>query len=446
MDNRFNPPCQRTFFITGLFGFLIGFSLIAVTVQAQSLEERVRQLEEQLDDQEQSSDGYPTGSTIGGRIQSDWTFNVDESDDYNDQLGDSAADGFEFRRVWLNSTGSISQNMDYKLQIGFNDSSGKVSVKDAYINVTDLPILSNLKIGQSKEPFSLTEMTPNNFLTFMERANLQGAFAEGRQPGLATSARFLDGKINGTVGIFTPENDEINQPLTSGDYNFSARVTSPLFASPDYSELVHLGFALGRRGDLNGTYKTGVGPELNNGGARLLEVGVGDVENSDLYGLELATVHGPFSFQAEHAELTVNRTSGKDYTLESSYLMGSYFLTGERRNYNPGSGAFGRITPKEPFRGGSHPESGSGAWEIAARWSNTDFTDVSDSMNKKDLLDQTDDSMVAGRLNGEADIGTVALNWYPTSHTRWMLNYVDADQDDADVDAQWIATRFQVDF
>jgi len=44
------------------------------------------------------------------------------------------------------------------------------------------------------------------------------------------------------------------------------------------------------------------------------------------------------------------------------------------------------------------------------------------------------------------DVLTLGTNWYPSAHSKLMLNYVDATQDDANVDGQWVTTRFQVDF
>lgn len=428
----------RSISVVTLFVFVLAsVSILAVpSLQAQSLEERVERLEQQLDEQESSS--YPSVDGFGGRVQSDWTFNVDESDDYENQLGASAKDGFEFRRVWLNTSGSISENVDFKVQAGI---SNNVSLKDVYINVTDIPVLPHLKIGKFKEPYSLSEQTSSKYLTFLERPNVKNVFSQGRNPGFLTSNQHFGEKINWAFGVFTPDNDGVNQPMTEGDYNLATRVTSPIYANSKYSQLVHLGLSLGRRSGGNGSYDNSAGPEVSRGGANLIGVDIGDVENSDVIGLELATVAGPFSLQGEYSELTVNRTSGDDPALESSYLMGSYFLTGERRPYDAKSGSFGRVQPNAPFKGVSPPESGAGAWEVAARWSNTDFTDATSFG-----LTSGQWSSASANSNSKADILTAGLNWYPTAHTRWMLNYVDAQQDDADVDAQWVSTRVQYDF
>lgn len=440
------PPSSRSLYCTFTVVFAFLFSVVtmgtygAQPADAQSLEERVERLEEQLAER-QSSSSYPTVSGIGGRIQADWTFNVDESDDYASQLGDPAEDGFEFRRLWLNASGAISENIDYKVQAGI---SGGVSLKDVYINVTDLPVLPHLKIGKFKEPYSINEQTSSKYLTFLSRANVQNVFSEGRNPGFLTSNQHLNEKLNWSAGVFTPDTNE-DQPLTSGGYNLAARVTSPVYANSDFSQLVHLGLSLGRRANGDATYTNTAGPEVHKGGASLLGIDVNNVQNSDVIGLELATVGGPFSLQGEHSELAVNRSAGEEPTLESNYLMGSYFLTGEKRPYDAASGSFGRVQPKDSYTGSTAPGGGIGAWEVAARWSSTDFSEAKGITSVPSSVTNVP-AIGPDGLASEAATITAGLNWYPTAHTRWMVNYVDAQQDDADVDAQWLATRFQVDF
>ena len=105
-----------------------------------------------------------------------------------------------------------------------------------------------------------------------------------------------------------------------------------------------------------------------------------------------------------------------------AYIQGSYFLTGEKRNYKTSSGAFDRVKPKENFRFGGGP----GAWEAAVRYSSIDL----------------DDSGVSG---GELKDITVGLNWYLNPNTRIMWDYIRADLDDVG-DANLFLMRFQVDF
>ena len=69
-----------------------------------------------------------------------------------------------------------------------------------------------------------------------------------------------------------------------------------------------------------------------------------------------------------------------------------------------------------------------GAWEIGARWSRLDFTEVDE---------------------GEANNFTVGINWYLNPNTRIMFNYVYSDIKDfrgegADGEISAFGIRFQV--
>ena len=85
----------------------------------------------------------------------------------------------------------------------------------------------------------------------------------------------------------------------------------------------------------------------------------------------------------------------------------------------------GRVIPENPFGAG-----GTGAWEIAARWSWLDLNDAD----------------VAG---GALVTTTVGLNWYLNQYAKFQLNYIQAMLDSptaGDSDASIVAARAQVDF
>ena len=60
-----------------------------------------------------------------------------------------------------------------------------------------------------------------------------------------------------------------------------------------------------------------------------------------------------------------------DPSFNGFYVYGSYFLTNDRRSYKSGSGTPGGVKPSNPF----YVENGTGAWEIAARYSQLDLDD-----------------------------------------------------------------------
>jgi phosphate-selective porin OprO/OprP len=209
-------------------------------------------------------------------------------------------------------------------------------------------------------------------------------------------------------------------------------------------QVIHLGVAGSLRGQGSDTvYESDLEPEVHKGDPEFLEVGIPNVDHSAVYGLEAATVLGSLSIQGEYAQNEID-ANGSSPSLRSYYLMGSYVLTGEVRPYERSSGTFGRLKPDNPFHGSSTSTGGIGAWELAARYSSTDFTEAQ-GLSQTDLLNSPGPAS-AMNLATEADVVTIGANWYPTAHTKWMLNLVEAEQKALDVDSQWVTTRFQVDF
>lgn len=420
---------SRLFIVPLLVVAMVAFSTSGI--QAQSLEERVEKLENQVEGDELPFDKYV--SEFGGRIMADWTFNTSQSDNYATQFGDDAEDGFEFRRLRLYAEGSVAKDISYKTQIDF--AGNAVSIKSAYLNFADVGFLPYVKIGNFKEPFSINEQTSSKYITFQSRSALTDALSQARQPGIQTGYHTPNEKVNFTIGAFNPQNTT-QQDATNGSWDLSSRLTSPVLYADEGRKLVHLGLSYSLRGEGAGNVTTAIEPEVHKGDPEMLGVNIGGVDNSTVTGLELATVFGPTSFQAEWANQSIGRTSGSDVDLSSQYAMVSFLLTGEHRPYDPAAGDFGRIDVENPYRDG-----GVGAFELAARYSSTDFTEA-----KGISTFGSGGAATPNEMASEMDVITLGTNWYPSAHSKVMLNYVTADQTDADVDADWVTTRFQVDF
>ena len=147
-----------------------------------------------------------------------------------------------------------------------------------------------------------------------------------------------------------------------------------------------------------------------------------DATGVDLVGLEFAAINGPLSVQGEWMQASVDSTAAGNPDLSSYYLFASYFLTGEHRVYKASSATFGRVRPKHNYLG----DGGSGALELALRYSSADLADAN----------------VSG---GELDNITLGLNWYLNPNTRVMLNYTAADLAGTG-DSNIAQARFQIDF
>jgi phosphate-selective porin OprO/OprP len=137
--------------------------------------------------------------------------------------------------------------------------------------------------------------------------------------------------------------------------------------------------------------------------------GIGHADSQTSWGLEAAMVKGPISLQGEYMQSRVRADRG-DLTFDGWYVFGSWFLTGESRDYSTRSGDFGAVKPRHDL----------GALELGVRLSELDLTD----------------GWVKG---GEERILTFGLNWYVNRNVRLMFNYLLIDNDEnADGDGRWL--------
>jgi len=122
--------------------------------------------------------------------------------------------------------------------------------------------------------------------------------------------------------------------------------------------------------------------------------------------VEVAAVRGPLWLQAEYIRTEVSAQSVGDPVFTGSYAQVGWFITGEHRPYRSNSGTFGRMLPRNKYKGGNpFKKKNGGAWELVGRLSRVDLTE----------------GLVEG---GElADISG-ALNWYINATTRVELNYI----------------------
>ena len=343
---------------------------------------------------------------FGGRIMFDyafWNTNVNGTDE--------SFSGSEFRRVRLFNSGQVYKNVKFKIQFDF--SGEEVSFKDIYMEITKVPFLGNIKVGHFKEPFRLEALTSSKYITFMERG-LPMAFSAERNVGLMLHNSFIDNKLSIQAGIF-------QNGLSTEEQNGNRNITSRISYLPinNNDQLLHLGIGFSNRKNFDNTYSVSARPE-NHMGNRLISAVIGDVEQTNLIGTEMAWIMGPLSFQGEYIMNTVD--ADQTYNFTSYYGQISYFLTGEKRKYKNSLAGFDRVSP-----GKNLGNEGMGALELAARYSSMDLSEAN-----------------GGILN---DI-TLGLNWYLNPSTRIMFNYVMgvADLNSEDINENTFQMRMQIDF
>jgi phosphate-selective porin OprO/OprP len=331
---------------------------------------------------------------IGGRIQTDAAI--------YDQDRSRLGDGTEIRRATVRLEGTFLKDWKYRFEPDFGGgAANSVSITDAWIGYTGLKPFA-FYVGNLQEPFSMEDITSSRFLTFMERG-LPNVFAAGYRMGGMVSANGANWSATGGLFGSTFSAD----PGAEGDegYDLTGRVHfAPLYGK---TQSVHLGFGARYNDPNNESLAYSQRPESHVTGARFVNTGtLANTEHQFQIGPELAAVWGPFSLQGEYIRTMVSRNNGSpDVDFDGWYVYGSWFITGESRNYEAASGTFGRIRPNANVGQG-----GFGAWEVALRYSGLDLTD--------------------GPVKGGTEKNlTFALNWYPNPYTRLMFNYILVNND-----------------
>ncbi|MGD2074678.1 MAG: OprO/OprP family phosphate-selective porin [Gammaproteobacteria bacterium] len=336
-----------------------------------------------------SSDDGKFETTLGGRVQVDGAWYSEDNVDLDGE------NGTEFRRARLFVKGTMYDVWDFKGQYDF--AGNEAEIKDAYIRYTGFPF--KVTVGQFKQPFGLEELTSSKYITFMERALPTEAFATSRRIGLGTNYAAEHWTLAASL-YGREEGDD-----TDGDqgYGVGARMTWAPWN--EKGRVLHLGAAGAWEDPNDNDVRFRARPESHKTGTRLVDTA--DIPEPDTftrYGLEAATVLGPFSLQGEYMGIAAQSDAVSDPDFDGWYVYGSWFLTGESRQYK--KGAFSRVTPKSTVG----KSGGIGAWELAVRYSSIDLDD-------------------ADTQGGEEDNITVGINWYATKYVRFMANYVMADAD-----------------
>jgi phosphate-selective porin OprO/OprP len=376
---------------------------------------------------------------IIGRVQVDyWTFDADE--DFEAAIGDEFNTGLFFRRARMGAELTFLKNTKVKIEYDFaRGGANQSGFTDTYVALTGLkdcgwPV-PDVYVGHFLEPFSLEELTSDNYITFMEFAQPVSTFVPFRNTGIMLQKGFVSTKpqsgdafdrVLAQLGAFHAFSNSWGDGIFSdggpsefdGDQDGWA-VTGRVAALPWVDcrcpcRLVHLGVAGSYRADLrpdNVRFRSrpevGFGPRSVDTGADIA------AEDMVMLGAELAVVYDRFSAQGEYILVDVNAPTQGDPVYTGWYAQVSYLLTDECKTYEKGKGVFGRVKPCKPLYCEDCHANGPGAWEVAVRVSTLDLNDG--------------DPVVQG---GEQFDVTFGVNWYLNNSVRVMFNYVHAEIDD----------------
>jgi phosphate-selective porin OprO/OprP len=318
----------------------------------------------------------------------------------------------------LTTRGEAFEVLEYLVGFDFAQQ-GRPSFIDNYIEVHELPVLGNLRVGHFFEPFSLERFGSNRNLSFMERS-LGDTFSPARNTGMmAHDTIGDDDRGTWAVGWFRSNSNDFGDDTgDTGEQAVTSRLTWLPFYEADGRSFMHVGGGYSYRSADNRLVRFSTRPEARLGTQSadipaFVDTGLIPAINDQRFSAEWAWVRGPLYFQTEYMHSVVNQIGGPRLNFKGGYAFVSYFLTGESRTYNKKLGIMDRVFPFENFFrvGTDHGiETGKGAWEVAARYS---FIDLNDKN-------------IAGGLLQDVTIG---LNWHLNPYTRIRWEYINANLD-----------------
>ena len=357
-----------------------------------------------------------------GRIQFD-VANFTQNPASNAQFG-NAQNTVGFRRARIALLGEYGV-CDYIIEMDFanrgiastiNSKDQSTGFKDVYVQVRDLPVIGNVRVGHFKECFGLEQLTSDNYTTFMERSvDDEGAFVPGRNDGIMAYNWTENERATWALGTFTNQTGFDQPPTFVYDHwglDYTMRGTYlPWYDEPSGGRgLLHTGVDYTYRSAPDNTMNLASRPE-SAFAPSVVNMTLTDITNMQVWAAETALVYGPLSLQSEVYYSNLNHLTANSNDFWGGYAFVSYFLTGENRPYNRKMGVFDRVRPYEDF---FHVRTcdgstctGRGAWELAYRFS---YIDMLDGLTTKGA--------------GIATDHTFGVNWYLNPFTRVMFNYV----------------------
>ncbi|MFO0847706.1 MAG: porin [Gemmataceae bacterium] len=345
-------------------------------------------------------------------------------------------DGVTFRRIRLDMGGTIYKNVDFYTQVDFANglilspgakgATGTTNATyptDVWVTFRNLPTVGNVRVGNQKPLYSFEHMTSSRFLNFLERSPGFDAFSEGFNngfmPGITAFDLYADRRGTWAIGLFKYTRNPFGWNVGRNEAEVNGRVTYLPVDEDDGRKLVHIGVGAAYRDLDEGQGRLRSRMEVRNSPSALspllADTGLFFGSRQQLVVPEFAAVYGPFSFQSEaytawYQGVVTQTPAGLPLAPQGTvfffswYAEAHYFLTGEHREYNRESAAFGRVIPRTLFDWTRAGFTGLGAWQVAARYSYMD-------LNSK------------GVTGGRVHAMTAGLNWFMNPDLKVQWNY-----------------------
>jgi phosphate-selective porin OprO/OprP len=361
--------------------------------------------------------------------------------------GTGNAEATQIRRAILQADGSIYDQFDYSVQFDFanasNDNSGLQAASfsnltsspaplNVWLQIREMPILGNVRIGNQTKPIGMENNTSAAFLPFMERSDnmdaFYGPFENGYALGISAQNWTESERITWRYGVYQPSTNAFGIALNK--YTAGARITALPWYDEDGRELMHLGLGYWGGELVQDQLRDRARPLLRNapGFDCPVLVDTSEIPGSKQYTLapEFALVWGSLTLQAEYAgqwlvgATTSNGQPQGTVFYHGGYAEALYFLTGEHQEYVKREGVFGRVVPLHDYHWKKKDRyRACGAWQLGVRFS---------------YLDLNDKAIQGGQVYD----WTVGLNWYLNPNMKIQANYIVEHRDMPNVAVGWI--------
>jgi phosphate-selective porin OprO/OprP len=283
-------------------------------------------------------------------------------------------------------------------------------------------------VGVIEPNFMFEGTTSSAWLTFLERPEIDNIAADTYGAGDSrrgvemnwqkTDTLWAGDNINMTVaytGAKTGSNaghgnggDEQSQLLGRFSDRLWTDGISNLQIGASASDILYSG------GGTNGagTIRLRDRPEIRVDGTRLIDTGSFTAKHGYMYAFDVGMNYENFFLGGEYAHFDVDKSHSVHPNFDGWYVEGSWFITGETRQYsasalnNEVGGWQGPSAIASPF---SLDGDSWGALELAARYSDTDLN--------WHLFDKTN-----GVAGGRENVVDIALNWYLNKNVRLMID------------------------
>lgn len=307
---------------------------------------------------------------------------------------------FYFRDISGGIKGKIFYDFKYKLKFNL---APRVHdrVTQAYLEYKALDPFS-IKVGRFSPAFFLDY--DNSFNEYPASASMLEQLKDGVQVRTYGDRWTLATSYGNSGAIVkTQPNNRRHALYVSGTY-------LPYYDEAN-KEYFHVGLSNSYMKPTNHILQYKIKPEASSK-VNLLDTGtLSAVNYGNVTNISMAYNKGPFSTQLEYLVNKLNRdANNKDLLYHGGYIQAAYFLTGESQGYDHTTGEIKGVNVNNPVFefGKKNQKLGTGAWEVAAKYSTLNLND-----NSK------------GKLN----LYGVAFNWYLNNIMKFSNDFLIARTD-----------------